>query len=129
MRTRKHRNRNRNRSWDEPARVWAVSTRLTVFVLLLGMGFIVYGILGHHCRAIQREIASLELEQRRLTDELGRSRSQWVAMRTPRQLEEALLRHGLVMEHPTPRQMVAMAPGGPGLPRRSDTTVAAYAAR
>ncbi len=129
MRSRKRKHRNRNRAWDAPAQVVVASVRMAVLGATVVMGIIVYAILQHNNRAINREIADLESDQRRLVEELGRARSQWAAMRTPRHLEQALVRHGIVMEHPGPLQIVAMSSRRSPGDRVGAGAGAAYASR
>jgi len=125
---RQHRSaRNRNRSWDSPTHVWVMSTRLAGLVVLAVFGLIVYAVLQQHCKALNREIGSLEVEQRRLMEDFARERVRWTQLKTPRNLDVALHRHGIAMAHPSPAQIVHMeAPTLPG-PHRNPGERPVYA--
>ncbi len=104
--------RNKNRTWDSPVHVWVMSTRLAMIVALIVFGVIVHGVLAHHCKALNREIGKLESEQRVLLENLARERVRWTQLKTPRDLEGALRRHGISMGYPSPQQVVRMTPSG-----------------
>ena len=122
--------RNKNRTWDSPTHVWVLSTRLAALVMLIVFGVILQAVLTHHCKALNREIAKLESGQRKLVEDLSRERVRWNQLKTPRNLDIALSRHGIAMTHPSPLQVVHMTPSAllPG-PARGGSERTVYASR
>lgn len=116
----KRKARNKNRAWDAPTNVWVVPTRLAAIVVLVVFGVIVQAVLTHHCKALNREIAAMETAQRKLMEDLSRERVRWNQLKTPRNLDLALNRHGIAMNHPSPMQLVHMEPSAT-LERSADT--------
>lgn len=121
--------RNKNRAWDAPTNVWVISTRLAAIVVLLVFGVIVHAVLKHHCKALNREIAKLETDQRKLVEDLSRERIRWNQLKTPRNLDTALSRHGIAMNHPSSVQLVHMTPTATIDASRDPVDRTAYASR
>jgi len=106
----KRRPRNKNRAWDARADVWMIAPRLAVFALAFILVLGIHAVLKHHCGALQRDILRLEIEQRRLVDDLKKERARWCEMKRPANLVNTLYRHGIAMEHPSAQQVVYMEP-------------------
>ncbi len=93
------RNRRRSRSFLIPAPL------VGLFVLAASLALI-YLWMDHVCGAFGQRIRELERENTSLGNDLLRERHNWTAMRSPANLERALLRHGIAMGLPRPEQVV-----------------------
>ena len=95
--------RNRRR---KPARAALVPAPLVGGMVLCATLAMLYLWMDHTCSALGQQIRDLETTQTRLRNEWVRERNKWSSMRTPANLERALLRHGLVMGMARPEQVV-----------------------
>ena len=65
--------------------------------------------LGQEIRKYEQKYASLESER-------VREEARWNEKKTPDKLERAMLQHGLLMNYPTPEQVVRMGDNGRPVP-------------
>ncbi len=103
------RNRRRRRVCAVLLPVPALGAIVLVVTLAL-----VYLWIDHTASALGQQIKSLESEYAGLRNEWVRERNKWASMRTPANLEQALLRHGLVMGITRPEQIVYVDRASPG---------------
>ncbi len=91
-----------------------VNTKVVAFVVIIGFivagGAIVNLSLRSSVSAICRDIKKLESEQRAINDDIQREKTNWAAMITSSEVENALLRHGLHMETPRGERIVNLSP-------------------
>lgn len=85
------------------ALVPAPALGLGVAVVTLAM---LYLWLDHTCSALGQQIRELEMARVELRNQWARENNRWTSMRTPASLDQALLRHGLVMGTARPEQIV-----------------------
>lgn len=95
------RNRRRRR-----ARAVLLPVPLTGIIVLSATLALTYLWMDHSCSALGQQIKTLEQRASALRNEWVRERNKWAAMRTPANLEQALLRQGLVMRMAHPGQVV-----------------------
>ena len=100
----------RNSSWDQPAQVWVGPTRLAGIVVLVFFAAVIYAVLGHQCKVLNREVGTLEIEQRRLSEELNRERARWSDTKSPANLDRALRTNRISMQNPTDKQLIYITP-------------------
>ncbi len=95
-----------------------VNTRIVAFVALLVLicsgGAIVNLSLRSSIGAISRDIKKLESEQKAINDDIQREETNWAAMITSDEVEDALRRHGLHMENPRGERIVDLSHRRPG---------------
>ena len=109
--TKPRKTRGHNEPWGQPAGVGLFGpTRMAGVCIILFFFAVIYIVLGHQCRMLSRDIGALEVEQRRLNEELNRERSRWSDTKSPANLERALGTHRLVMQNPTERQLIYITP-------------------
>ncbi len=95
-----------------------VNTSIVAFVA--AMGFICAGgaflnlALRNSVSAISRDIKKLEREQKAISDDIQREKTNWAAMITSEEVESALRRHGLHMENPRGERIVNLSRRRPG---------------
>ncbi len=82
-----------------------------VIVLLVSFALL-YLWLDHQCEALGNDIKDLETRGRALQDVLVKESNRWTSMKSPENLERALVRHGLVMVYARPEQIVRVARPG-----------------
>ena len=70
----------------------------------------------------QAALAEREKELKSLEEEYGRELVKWEMMTSPRNLDKALLRHGLAMDQPRPDQIIRIK--ADGRPRAGQLSVA-----
>jgi len=100
----------RNRKRRQEVRVlprWLASISVLVVSLVLACWFIdsKSAMLGQEIRKHEQKFIALENER-------VREEARWNEKKTPEKLEQAMLQHGLVMNYPTPEQVVRMDGGG-----------------
>lgn len=95
--------RNRRRRTTRAA---LVPVPLVGVMVLCATLALLYLWMDHTASALGQQIRDLETTQARLRNEWVRERNKWSSMRTPANLERALLRHGLVMGMARPEQVV-----------------------
>ena len=107
-----------------------VNTRVVAFVVIIGFivagGAIVNLSLRSSVSAISRDIKKLESEQRAINDDIQREKTNWAAMITSSEVENALIRHGLHMENPRGERIVELKlhQTGGGMPASTTTALA-----
>ena len=78
-------------------------------IAMLGLGYVW---LGCRCEDVGREIKKLEIAREALNKKYLNEEYRWTRMKSPRNLEEALERHGIVMCWPVGRQLVRLRDPG-----------------
>ena len=79
------------------------------------------------CSQQQRALNAEEAELRALEEEYGRELVQWETLTGPKNMDKALLRHGLAMDQPGAGQIVRL--DGSGRPKGGQLSVARIATR
>ena len=110
----------RNRRIRREVRVlprWVAGIGVSIVTLGLGCWFVdsKSAMLGQEIRKHEQKYAALENER-------VREESRWNEKKTPEKLEQAMLQHGLVMNYPTPDQVVRMDGGGVPVPGQLSVT-------
>ncbi len=95
-----HRNRRRR------ARAFLVPAPVAGVIVLAVTLALVYVWMDHACSALGQQIRDLEQTHAALRNDLVRESNRWTTMKTPANLERALLRHGIIMNLPRPEQVV-----------------------
>lgn len=86
------------------------SAHASVAALIVVLGAVGLGYVGIEtkCDTLGREIKRLEVERTRLQEDLSRDRGEWARLSATGSVEEALKKHGLVMNWPTSEQVVRL---------------------
>lgn len=102
-------------------RNWKVSKRMSVvaqntayagaIMLMLFVMVIVNMLASSSCSQLMKSIGEKERTLLRLEDERSRESARWEEMKTPRNLEKELNRHGLAMRYPKAGQTVRLRAG------------------
>ena len=100
--------KNKNRTWDNTHNTWAVPIKTAVVIVIFTVCFVAIAAIKNDCDRIHSKIADQEKKQYELNNEYVREQNKWDLMRTPKNLELRLLRHGIAMTTPKSGQRIAM---------------------
>lgn len=115
--------RNKNRICTKrSAGIKGSSLWLPAFIVAFVATCLVYIAADRRGSQQQTALAAQENELNALNEECERERVKWDVMTSPKNLDRALLRHGLVMERPRSDQIVRLAKDG--RPRPGQLSVA-----
>jgi len=81
-------------------------------VLLSAFFAIAYLVLSHKCDQTGQKIKKAEQELADLEQQRIREEANWNRMKTPEELEQAMLRHGLMLNFAGPDQVARVLPNG-----------------
>lgn len=86
------------------------------FAVLIVTMLLVYLWMDTSCGELGQQIRKLETRCASLDDELRREENRWTAMKSPENIEQALVRHGLNMTLPRGEQIVRLSPAPQAVP-------------
>ena len=84
------------------------------FVVLVSLA-LVYLWMGHKCSQYSEEIKRLEGQCAELDNEQNRENTRWKAMMAPEQLDNLLVRNGMLMVYPSVSQIVRVSGASRGI--------------
>lgn len=100
---------------------WKISKKMSVvaqntayagaILLMLFIMVIINMLASSRCSQMMKSIGEKERALARLEDERARESARWEEMKTPKNLEIALAKHGLAMRYPKPSQTVRLRAG------------------
>ena len=103
----------RNRKIPKKMSVVATNTMRFGAILFFFFIMVILNLLSStSCTQLLKTKGELEREIVKLDDELMRESTRWEKMKTPDNVEQALLRHGLAMKLPRPDQTVRLMSDG-----------------
>jgi hypothetical protein len=117
----------RNKKVKKYTRCTMNSVNIVALIVLSFFAIMVYWSQDARCTELAQEIGKAEKEFKRLERDCQREVSSWEELKTPDNLQQAFIRHGLDMGQPNQEQVVHM--GQKGLPKPGQMSVARIRAR
>ena len=106
----------RNRKVKKHSRCTMNSVNIVALIVLSFFAIMVYWSQDARCATLAQDIGRAEKELKRLESDYHRELSSWDGLKTPDNLHQALIRHGLDMAQPHQEQIVHMGANGLPLP-------------
>ena len=94
---RRRRNGKDNRRWNDTLNAWSLPVNVALLIVLFVTVGVMYGVIRNSCESLSNEVEKEKMRYADLMDEMQRERTKWDNMKTPRDLESRLLRHGIAM--------------------------------
>ena len=86
-----------NRRWNDTLNAWSLPVNVALLIVLFVTVGVMYGVIRNSCESLSNEVEKEKMRYADLMDEMQRERTKWDNMKTPRDLEARLLRHGIAM--------------------------------
>jgi len=113
----------RNRKIPKKMSVVATNTMRFGAIIVFFFVMVILNLLASSsCTQLLKTKGDLERDLVKLEDSWMRESTRWEEMKTPERVEEALVRHGLLMLHPKPEQTVRMRADGIPFPAQMSLT-------
>ena len=92
--------------------VAATTMRFGAILMVFFVMVVINQLASSRCTLLNKATGDLKRELERLEDSCQRESTRWEKLKTPENIERALIRHGLSMKTPRPDQCVSMMANG-----------------
>ena len=106
----------RNKRVKKYSRCAVNSVNAGALLVLMFFAMMVYWAQDAHCNELSQEIGKAEKELKKLESDYEREVSSWDELKTPDNLRQALIRHGIDMVQTNPGQVINMNASGKPMP-------------
>ena len=112
----------RNKKVKKYSRCTMNSVNIVTLIVLSFLAIMIYWSQDSYCSTLAQEIGKAEKEYKRLENDCQREAASWDRLKTPDNLRQAFIRHGLDMDRPNQEQVIHM--DAKGLPKPGQMSVA-----